>query len=99
MGSSQKGILTGRIRHGFGQYYMGSDPFYFLATAIARLTYPPYVIGSLAMIYGYCRALLTGAPRHDDVELQKFIRRYQRRALLVGKAKAVQEINDRMQHA
>ena len=98
MGSSQKGILTGRIRHGFGQYYMGSDPFYFLATAVARLTYPPYVIGSLAMVYGYVRARLSGAPRHDDVELQKFIRRYQRRALIVGKAKAVQEINDRMQH-
>ena len=33
MGSSQQNILVGRRRHGFGQYYMGSDPLYFIATA------------------------------------------------------------------
>ena len=26
MGSSHKGIFTGRIRHGFGQYFMGTSP-------------------------------------------------------------------------
>ena len=96
MGSSQKGILTGRIRHGFGQYYMGTDPFYFLATAIARLSYPPYIIGSAAMIYGYLKAMVGGAKQHEDSELRQFIRRYQRRALVVGKHRAIEEINQRM---
>lgn len=96
MGSSQKGILTGRIRHGYGQYYMGSDPIYFLATAVARLSYPPFLIGSIAMAYGYFKAMITGSKRHEDIELQRFIRRYQRRALFVGKGKAIQEINASM---
>ena len=96
MGSSQKGILTGRIRHGFGQHFMGTDPFYFLATAIARLSYPPYIIGSAAMIYGYLKAKVGGAKQLDDSELRQFIRRYQRRALMVGKHRAIEEINQRM---
>ena len=30
MGSSQKGIWTGRVRSGFGQYFMGTSPLYYL---------------------------------------------------------------------
>jgi glycosyltransferase involved in cell wall biosynthesis len=92
MGSSEKGVLTGRMRHGFGQYYMGSDPLYFAATAAFRMAHRPYVVGGLAMLAGYVRAWLAGAPRHGDVELRDFIRAYQRRALRVGKAQAVAEL-------
>lgn len=92
MGSSQKGVFTGRRRHGFGQYYMGSDPLYFLATGFYRMAHPPYVLGGLATIQGFLGALLRGAARHGDAELRDFIRAYQRRALRVGKARAVAEI-------
>ena len=34
MGSSHKGILTGRKRHGFGQYFMGTGPIYMTASAV-----------------------------------------------------------------
>ncbi len=95
MGSSQKGILTGRRRHGFGQYHMGSDPLYFFATAILKITHPPYVIGGLATWQGYLGAMLRRDPQHKDAELRAFIRAYQRRALRVGKAKAVAEIEAR----
>ena len=30
-GASQKGIWTGRVRAGFGQYFMGTAPLYYLA--------------------------------------------------------------------
>ena len=30
-GASQKGIWTGRVRAGFGQYFMGTSPLYYLA--------------------------------------------------------------------
>ena len=96
MGSSQKSILTGRRRHGFGQYYMGSDPLYFIATAIFRMTHPPYVLGGLAMLQGYFAAMLRRVPRHGDAELRVFIRAYQRRALRVGKARAVAEIETKL---
>ena len=45
MGSSQRSIYTGRRRHGFGQYFMGSDPLYFAATAVFRGLEPPYILG------------------------------------------------------
>ncbi|MCE8442156.1 glycosyltransferase family 2 protein [Rhodovulum sulfidophilum] len=89
MGSSQSSIYAGRRRHGFGQYYMGSDPLYFAATCVFRGLEPPYLLGGLAMMQGYLGAWLGGAPRHPDAELVAFIRAYQRRALRVGRARAV----------
>ncbi|MEL6169581.1 MAG: glycosyltransferase family A protein [Pseudomonadota bacterium] len=98
MGSSQTGIFTGRKRHGFGQYYMGSDPLYHTATGIYRMAHPPYVLGGLATIWGFLEAWANGLPQHGDAELRNFIRAYQRRALRVGKAKAIEEINAERAH-
>jgi biofilm PGA synthesis N-glycosyltransferase PgaC len=92
MGSSQQSIHVGRRRHGFGQYYMGSDPLYFAATAVYRMAHPPYVTGGLSMLAGYLGAWARRDRQHDDPELRAFIRAYQRRALLKGKARAVAEI-------
>jgi glycosyltransferase involved in cell wall biosynthesis len=92
MGSSQQSIWTGRRRHGFGQWFMGSDPLYYLATCVFRMAEPPYVLGGLAMLQGYVSGWLRGDRQLDDPELIAFIRAYQRRALRVGKARAVAEI-------
>lgn len=92
MGSSQTSIYTGKRRHGFGQYYMGSDPLYYLATCVFRMSEPPYVLGGLAMLQGYVGAWARGTPRQQDAELIAFIRRFQRRALRVGKARAAAEL-------
>jgi len=96
MGSSGAGVLAGRRRHGEGQWYMGSDPLYFAATALYRMAHPPYVSGGLAMLRGYVGAWLSGAPRHHDATLRAFVRRYQRRALVVGKRRAIAEIEARI---
>lgn len=92
MGSSQNSIYHGRRRHGFGQYFMGSDPLFYLATCVFRMREPPYVLGGLAMLQGYVGAWWRGERQLDDPELIAFIRAYQRRALRVGKARAVAEI-------
>lgn len=92
MGSSQHSIWTGRRRHGYGQYFMGCDPLYYLATCVFRMVEPPYVLGGLAMMQGYFGAMLKNVPQLDDPKLIAFIRAYQRRALRVGKARAVAEI-------
>lgn len=89
MGSSQTSILTGRRRHGAGQYFMGSDPLYFAATAAYKMAHPPYVTGGLASLQGFFGAWMKGAKQYGNAELRGFIRRYQRRALLRGKARAV----------
>ena len=98
MGSSQTSIWTGKRRHGFGQYFMGSDPLFYLATCVFRMAEPPYVFGGLAMLQGYLAAWMRGDRQLDDPELRKFIRAYQRRAIRVGKTKAVQEIEAERAH-
>ena len=89
MGSSQQNIHVGRRRHGAGQWFMGSDPFYFTATAIAKMAHPPYVTGGLASLQGFFGAAMRRDKQYDDPEIRAFIRRYQRRALMGGKARAV----------
>lgn len=92
MGSSQTSLYTGRKRHGFGQYYMGTSPTFLIASAINKTRQSGYPAGGLAMLQGYFGAMLRGAGRHGDQELIAFIRDYQRRALRKGKARAVAEI-------
>lgn len=91
MGSSQVSIYTGRRRHGAGQWYIGSDPLFYAATCVFRMSEPPVVTGGLAMLWGYLQAALTRAPRQPDASLRRFIRAYQRRALFVGKTRAIAE--------
>ncbi len=94
MGSSQKSIFTGRKRHGFGQYFMGTSLLYMTASAVFRLWHPPYVLGGLAMWWGYVESALQGKPRYDDPAFRKFLRRYQFRCLILGKSRATAELDN-----
>ncbi len=93
MGSSQQNIYTGRMRHGYGQYFMGTGFVYMLANAANRLTEKPYFLGSLAMLWGWLNSALQGKPRYGDQEFRRFLRRYQWRALLLGKKRAIEAIH------
>jgi poly-beta-1,6-N-acetyl-D-glucosamine synthase len=93
MGSSQQSIYIGRMRHGYGQYFMGTGFLFMAASAVYRMNEKPYVLGSLAMLWGWVKSALQGKPRYEDPEFRKFLRRYQWRALLVGKKRAIQEIH------
>lgn len=90
-GSSQKGVYSGRMRHGYGQYFMGTGLLFMTASAIYRMKQKPYILGGLAMLWGYVRSALQGKPRYEDHAFRQFLRRYQRRVLLVGKQRAVAE--------
>lgn len=93
MGSSERGILTGRVRHGFGQYFMGTSPIYMLSVATYRMSRPPVVIGGLAMLWGYFKSAVTRVPRYDAPGFRPFVRRYQWRCLLLGKQRATDELH------
>jgi poly-beta-1,6-N-acetyl-D-glucosamine synthase len=93
MGSSRHSIYAGRMRHGYGQYFMGTGLFFFLASAIYRIPGKPYVLGGLAILWGWLRSALRGLPRYDDPDFRKFLRSYQMRALMVVKKKAIEEIH------
>lgn len=92
MGSSQVSIYTGRMRHGFGQYFMGTSLHYLIASAMFRVNQKPYVVGSLAMIWGWLKAALEGRPRYGNAAFRKFLRQYQWRALWLGKQRALNDI-------
>ena len=95
MGSSHKGILTGRVRHGRGQYFMGTCLPYMVASSAFRMSRPPRIIGGLAMLWGYVSSMLSRRPRYDDQDFRLFLRRYQWDCLLRGKARATQRLNER----
>ena len=95
MGTSHKNWWTGRTRHGFGQYFMGTAPAWMLASATYRMSRPPVVVGGIAMLYGYVRSMIRGVPRYGDDDFRRFLRRYQWACLLKGKARATAELNAR----
>lgn len=93
MGSSHEGILTGRMRAGFGQYFMGTSFLYMTASSLFRMTRPPLIVGGMAMWWGYIRAMLSGASRYEDAQFRRFLRRYQWNCLLRGKTNATGRLN------
>lgn len=96
MGSSQQGIVTGRMRHGYGQYYMGTGPIYMLVSSLYRMAYKPYIVGGIAIFSGYVRAWWKRVPRYEDPVFRKFLRTYQWKCLLFGKRQAT-KMTDRKQ--
>lgn len=96
-GASQKGIWTGRTRAGFGQYFMGTAPLYYLVSAAYRMFQHPFLIGSLGMLWGYTSSALRGLPRYGDDEFRRFLRSYQYACLTSGKRAATEAINARQE--
>jgi biofilm PGA synthesis N-glycosyltransferase PgaC len=94
MGSSEKGLWTGRVRWGYGQYFMGTAPVYLLASVIFRLPQHPVLVGGIGMLWGYLSSALRGAGRYDDLEFRKFLRSYQYACLRLGKRAATRKVNE-----
>jgi glycosyltransferase involved in cell wall biosynthesis len=71
------GRWGGLVKDGKIDYVYGSHPVFLLAKAAARLVRRPYVVGSIALIYGYTAAHFQKLPRVDDPELIRYLRRQQ----------------------
>ena len=93
MGSSQQSVYVGRMRHGYGQYFMGTGLLYMVASALGRVNQRPYVLGSLAMLWGWLKSAAQRKPRFDNPEFRRFLRSYHTRVLLMGKTRAMTQIN------
>jgi glycosyltransferase involved in cell wall biosynthesis len=94
MGSSHVGILRGRMRHGFGQYFMGTAWWYMLASAVFRMFRPPRIVGGAAMMWGWLRSAIRREARYADPEFRAFLRRFQWQCLTLGKQRAIARMND-----
>jgi hypothetical protein len=96
-GSSHIGIWAGRVRAGFGQYFMGTSPIYLLAAALYRVPQYPVLIGSIATVWGYFSSGFRGVARYDDSDFRQFLRRYQRDCLIFGKREATRRTDERQE--
>ena len=92
-GSSQKDIWTGRVRAGFGQYFMGTSPLYHLVVVVYRLPAYPVLVGSVALLWGYLGSWLKCLPRYDDLDFRRFLRSYQHACLRRGKRAATARVS------
>ena len=93
MGSSQKSWLTGRMRHGYGQWFMGTGLSYMTVSALYRATRPPYIIGGVAMWLGYVFSWIRQRPRWDEPGFRRFLRSYQWRVLVYGKQRTLEMLH------
>lgn len=77
MGSSDGGVLKGRLRLGRGQWFMGTHPAYLLASAFWRAFERPYVIGGVLILAGYVRSALLRLPRYGTPRFREELHDWQ----------------------
>jgi biofilm PGA synthesis N-glycosyltransferase PgaC len=71
------GRWGGLVKDGRIDYVYGSHPAFLLAKSLVRLLRRPYVLGSLALVYGYITAWLRGTPQVDDARVIAYLRQQQ----------------------
>ena len=97
MGSSDQSIFVGRMRHGFGQWFMGTGIVYLSVSALYRMTKRPFLVGGLGIFWGYIKAMMTNKPRYDDMNFRSFLRKYHWSCLFRGKAEATRILDHKNQ--
>ena len=85
MGSSDKGIITGRKRWGKGQYFIGTHPLYLLAITIYRAFERPFFVGGLFIGVGYLQAAIRGDRRYEYPGFRQSLRAWQMERLAIGR--------------
>jgi len=78
------GRWGGLVKDGKIDYVYGSHPVFLIAKCASRLFRRPYVLGSVALLYGYIEAHFQHVPRVDDPELIRYLRRQQLARLFGG---------------
>lgn len=78
---SADGLLHDNVKHGVVCYICGYHPLFLAASCVYRLMKKPYVVGSMAICYGYLKGYLTRAPRVNDKRLIHYVQTQQLRRL------------------
>lgn len=71
------GIWAGMVKNGRANYVCGYHPLFMLAKFFIRLPRRPYLIGSLALLYGYVSGYMKQIPQVNDLQTIGFLRRQQ----------------------
>ena len=85
MGSSYKSVYHGRIRWGWGQYFMGTHPLYILAVGLYRMLERPFILGGILIVLGYLKGWVTRADRYDYAGFRESLHAWQLHRLKLGK--------------
>jgi poly-beta-1,6-N-acetyl-D-glucosamine synthase len=85
MGSSYKSIYHGRLRWGWGQYFMGTHPLYLLAIGFYRMFEKPFFIGGMLIMLGYLKGLAMNSKRYEYPGFRKSLRAWQFERLGLGR--------------
>jgi glycosyltransferase involved in cell wall biosynthesis len=72
-----EGIWDGMVKNGRANYICGYHPLFMLAKCLRRLPHKPYVIGSMALFYGFIISYLKKTPQVSDEKTINFLRRQQ----------------------
>lgn len=71
------GRWGGMVKDGRIDYVYGSHPAFLTAKVLVRLFRRPYIVGSLALAYGYIAAFYQRCPRVNDPALIRYLRKQQ----------------------
>jgi biofilm PGA synthesis N-glycosyltransferase PgaC len=74
---TSEGIWEGMVKNGRANYICGYHPLFMFAKCIRRLPRRPYVIGSIALFYGFVSSYLKKTPQVSDAKTIDFLRRQQ----------------------
>jgi glycosyltransferase involved in cell wall biosynthesis len=80
------GRLRGRVRYGHSSYVARQGALWVTLKSAKVATMRPRGVSGMAYLYGYFRAWARSAPRIEDPEFRRFVRRELRRRLLPASA-------------
>lgn len=76
-----EGAVRDRMKHGLACYISGYHPVFVAASCLYRLARRPYVIGALAMLWGFLKGYFGRIPQVNDKQLIRYLRAQQLRRL------------------
>jgi biofilm PGA synthesis N-glycosyltransferase PgaC len=71
------GFWHSLVKYGRANYICGYHPLFMLVKCIKRMVQPPFILGSVALMYGYVSGYLKGVPQVDDRSAIAYLRRQQ----------------------
>jgi glycosyltransferase involved in cell wall biosynthesis len=74
MGTAESNILSSRYRYGRKDYFLGGHPLWEVFRGSFQMRKKPYVIGGLALLFGYFLAYILRIERPISKELMRFHR-------------------------
>lgn len=80
-GTAKQNIFTARFRQGAKEYSLGYHPIFEIVKCLYRIKEPPYAIGGITTMLGYCWAFLHKQERRVPDDVVNYLRGEQLRRL------------------